>query len=125
MSEPRIQSWEEFWPFYLGEHRVPLCRLLHVVGTSSGGGIAVISLATGQFWGLIVAVLIGYACSWTGHFFVEHNKPASFRYPLWSFRGDWKMVGLFWRRRLDDEMVAFFGAREPTLEEVAQAIAPA
>ena len=41
------------------------------------------------------AVTLGDAFSWTGHFFVEHNKPSSFRYPRWSLRGDWQMLTLF------------------------------
>jgi hypothetical protein len=26
-----------------------------------------------------------------GHFFFEHNRPATFSYPLYSFIGDWVM----------------------------------
>ncbi len=121
MADDRIQSWDEFWPFYLGEHRVPLCRVLHVIGTTLGGILAMLGLTTGHLVLLIPAVVLGYAFSWIGHFFVEHNKPASFRYPLWSFRGDWKMLSLFWTRRLDDEVVRLFGHRHPTVEAVAAA----
>ena len=32
----RITSFEEFWPFYVGEHRSPINRFLHYIGTSSG-----------------------------------------------------------------------------------------
>jgi hypothetical protein len=30
----RIQSFSDFWPYYLGEHRVPLCRHMHFIGTA-------------------------------------------------------------------------------------------
>jgi hypothetical protein len=33
----------------------------------------------------------GYAWAWVGHFFFEHNRPATFKYPRWSFIGDWVM----------------------------------
>lgn len=33
MSE-RIQSFEEFWPFYLSQHREATSRRLHFVGTT-------------------------------------------------------------------------------------------
>ncbi len=40
MSEERIQSFEAFWPYYVGEHRLPMNRMLHCVGTLSGRGAA-------------------------------------------------------------------------------------
>ncbi len=30
----RIQSFADFWPYYVSEHRDPRCRWLHFVGTS-------------------------------------------------------------------------------------------
>jgi hypothetical protein len=121
VSDTRIQNWQEFWPFYLGEHRSPFCRLLHVVGSTTAVGLLVLSVVTQNSWALLVALVIGYSLSWIGHFFVERNRPASFRYPLWSFFGDWKMVALFWTRRLDDEVTRLFGDRHPTLEAVSSA----
>jgi hypothetical protein len=35
---------------------------------------------------------IGYVFGWTGHFFFEKNKPASFDYPFYSFWGDIMMA---------------------------------
>ncbi|MBY0235069.1 MAG: DUF962 domain-containing protein, partial [Burkholderiaceae bacterium] len=29
--------------------------------------------------------------AWLGHFVFEKNKPATFRYPLYSLMGDWVM----------------------------------
>ncbi|WP_420810356.1 Mpo1-like protein [Endozoicomonas acroporae] len=28
---------------------------------------------------IILALIVGYACAWVGHFFFEHNKPATFK----------------------------------------------
>ena len=36
-------------------------------------------------------VVIGYAFAWVGHFFFEKNKPATFKYPVWSMLSDLKM----------------------------------
>ena len=38
-----------------------------------------------------VAFVQGYAFAWVGHFFFEHNKAATFKYPWFSLMGDWKL----------------------------------
>lgn len=141
MSEAqRIQTFQEFWPYYIGEHRIPACRVLHFVGT--GGFVAVVfaclSLAPVRmgaflFAGLLVAFLArrieaqraagrevlsiaalwlmgspyifagifwAYLWAWIGHFKIEGNRPATFKYPLWSLFGDFKMIGQMVRGQL-------------------------
>jgi hypothetical protein len=139
-DEHRMQSFGEFWPYYIGEHRHPVCRALHFLGT--GGFIAIlcfsvlsapVRMGSGLFAGLIVAFLarrveakrkafpevlaivtlwlIGsplvvagivwaYLFAWIGHFKIEGNRPATFKYPLWSLFGDFKMVGKMLRGQL-------------------------
>ena len=41
--------------------------------------------------GVLAALACGYGFAWIGHFFFEHNRPATFRHPLYSFVGDWMM----------------------------------
>ena len=103
-----IKSFEEFWPFYVGEHRNPLNRKLHFIGSSLGLAWGLGSLATLQWWAFPVAPVIGYGFAWVGHFFVEKNKPASFKYPLWSFRADWVMWSKILRGKMDAEVDKYF-----------------
>jgi len=89
----KYQTFAEFYPYYLSEHANATCRRLHFVGSVFSLYCLVMTVTTLNFSWLIAALLVGYGCAWVGHFFFEHNKPATFQYPLYSFMGDWKM---FW-----------------------------
>ena len=81
----------EFYPFYLSQHTNRTCRRLHFVGTSFGLVAALHAFSTLNFWWLLAGVGAGYALAWSGHFFFEKNRPATFTHPLYSFMGDWVM----------------------------------
>ncbi len=91
MSE-RYVRFRDFYPYYLSEHSDPTCRRLHFVG-SGLVLLMLIAVAIGLLspWWLAPLPLIGYGFAWVGHFFFEHNRPATFRYPLYSLIGDWVM----------------------------------
>jgi hypothetical protein len=40
---------------------------------------------------LILAPIFGYGFAWYGHFVYEKNRPATFKFPFYSFMGDMKM----------------------------------
>jgi hypothetical protein len=84
-------NFREFYPFYLSEHADKTCRRLHFVGSTLVLLVLAMALST-QRWGLLwLLPVIGYGFAWAGHFFFEKNKPATFKYPLYSFVGDWVM----------------------------------
>ena len=87
----RFASFREFYPFYLTEHANRTCRRLHFVGTTLVIACLVALALTRNPWWLLASLLCGYGFAWAGHFFFEHNRHATFRYPLWSFMGDWVM----------------------------------
>jgi len=90
-NEERFRTFAEFYPFYLDEHANPVSRRLHFTGTSIAVVLLVAAAVTQLWWLLAVALIQGYAFAWVGHFFFEHNKPATFRYPMFSFMGDWRL----------------------------------
>ena len=87
----KYSSFADFYPFYLSEHANRTCRRLHFVGTSLGLICFATALATQNGWWLLAGLVCGYAFAWVGHFFFEHNRPATFTYPFYSFLGDWAM----------------------------------
>lgn len=87
----RYASFSEFYPFYLSEHANPTCRRLHFVGTSLVLGFLVAAVTSGNAWWLVGIPVAGYGLAWVGHFYFEHNRPATFTYPIWSLMGDWVM----------------------------------
>ncbi len=87
----RYTTFRDFYPFYLGEHRNPICRRLHFIGSSLVLLTLISVLVTGRWWGLLLMPLFGYGFAWAGHFFFEKNRPATFIHPLYSLMGDWVM----------------------------------
>jgi hypothetical protein len=90
MAKP-YPSFAEFYPYYLTEHARPACRRLHFVGTSLVLGCVLAAVVTRNAWWLLGAPMCGYAFAWIGHFFFEHNRPATFRHPFYSLIGDFAM----------------------------------
>jgi hypothetical protein len=89
---PSFASFREFYPYYLGEHGNRTSRRLHVSGTLLAVAIAAGALVTSRWAWLLAVPLAGYLPAWVGHFFFEGNSPATFRYPLYSLRGDFSML---------------------------------
>ncbi|UQY34438.1 DUF962 domain-containing protein [Pseudomonas fulva] len=93
-SQPseRFNSFAEFYPYYLEEHRHPTCRRLHYLGSLLVLMVLGYALISGQWLWLLAVPVIGYGFAWVGHFAFERNRPATFQYPLYSLMGDWVML---------------------------------
>jgi hypothetical protein len=94
-SESMFKNYQEFYHFYLSEHSNSTCRNLHYIGNSLVLIILIYSIFASHLILLWTIPIIGYGFAWTGHFFFEHNKPASFKWPIWSFVSDWVMLFQF------------------------------
>ena len=94
MPDGRYQSFAEFYPFYLSEHSRCETRRIHFMGSALALLCLLWALLSGEARWFLAAVICGYGFAWFGHVFFEKNRPATFRYPLYSLMGDWKM---FWQ----------------------------
>lgn len=85
------QTFSEFYPLYLSQHRNRTCRRLHVIGS----GLSILLMLGGILIGsgllLLLALISGYGLAWIGHFYYEKNKPATFNFPWYSLKGDFVM----------------------------------
>lgn len=99
-----IGSYGEFWDFYVQEHSKPLTRALHFAGTTLGLALLFVLIWRGLWWLLPASLIVGYAFAWFAHFVVERNRPATFKYPLWSFVSDYKMMWFMLTGRMRREV---------------------
>ena len=79
------------------------------VGTLLGWITLGAVLALHRWWWIPLALIIPYALAWISHFFIEHNKPASFGHPLWSWWADQRMVALMLVGKMDEEIRKYGG----------------
>lgn len=89
-----LASFRDFWPTYLAAHVDPRTRAAHYCGTVLGVLLLGLFLTGAGWWFLPLALIAGYAPAWGGHALFEHNRPATFEHPLWSFMGDFRMLFL-------------------------------
>lgn len=87
----RFGSFKEFYPYYLEEHKLPRTKLFHFIGTLAAILFLITLACTRNPLFILGALLSGYGAAWISHFFVEKNKPATFKYPLYSLLGDYRM----------------------------------
>ena len=102
-NEQRIGTYREFWPFHLNEHRQKLTRQLHFVGTALLFPLLGAALLIDPRWWFALP-LTGYGFACASHFFVEKNRPATFKYPLWSLLSDFRMFFMICRGTLAVEL---------------------
>ena len=87
----RYKSFEDFYPYYIAEHDHKYTKLMHFIGTSISIYFLIKFILSFNFLFILYALLAGYGFAWVGHFFIEKNKPATFKYPFYSLIGDYKM----------------------------------
>ena len=116
-DEHRFESFEDFWPYYVKEHSQPLTRAVHVAGTLTALACLSGALLTRRRWLAAAAPVVGYGAAWASHFVVEKNRPATFKHPLWSLRGDLRMLRLTLLGGMDDEVARATAAATPPAGE--------
>jgi hypothetical protein len=107
-----LQSFAEFWPYYVHEHSRPATRAMHFCGTTLALILLIVAAALRAWWWLAAVPVCGYALAWISHMAIEHNRPATFTYPVWSLLADFKMWALMATGRMKSEITRIEKARE-------------
>jgi len=93
MPDHKYKTLKEFYPFYLQEHQNTTNRVLHFIGTALIGLCFITAMLFHAFIFFALIPVVGYGFAWAGHFFFEKNKPATFKYPLFSLASDFLLFG--------------------------------
>lgn len=64
-----------------------------------------------SLWFLAAVPVVGYALAWYAHFFVEHNRPATFDHPFYALAADYRMLFLMMAGRMDEEVAKYAPSR--------------
>jgi hypothetical protein len=94
-----FSDFEDFFPWYVGQHSKRATRWFHFAGTHLGAATALAGVATRRPALVAAFPPISYGMAWFSHFVIEKNNPASFGHPLWSLRGDVRMLVMMWQGR--------------------------
>lgn len=104
MDTKRYRTFAEFWPYYVNEHKRPLTRYLHFMGNTNLLVWLTLALLRRSVKLAGFAVISSYLIAWIGHFFVEKNVPATFRYPVWAAICDMVMYVKMWNGTMNAEV---------------------
>ena len=123
MSDSKFETFEDFWPFYVGEHKLPLNRALHYAGTTMAVGTVTAAVVTFNPLWLLATPVVGYGAAWFGHFVLEGNRPATLKHPFYSIRGDFRMLKYALQGKMAAEVDRLYGhlASEGSSKDVTEA----
>lgn len=115
-QDERFRTLSEFWPYYVREHSKSLTRNLHFVGNTNLFLWLLLALIRRSPKLGVFAVVSSYALAWIGHFFVEHNIPATFKYPIMAGMCDMIMYYKMWNGEMDAEVEKYVGQGQQAAE---------
>jgi hypothetical protein len=115
-----IRSFQEFWPYYVRQHSRPRTRLLHATGSILAVVVFGAAFAL-NLWLLVAVPVVGYAFAWYAHFFVEHNRPATFGHPFYSLFADYRMLFLMMAGRMENEVTKYSAVSNPPSPQASPA----
>ncbi len=106
MTSREYRSFKDFYPFYLTQHNSKINIALHFIGTLLVVFLLIYSILSKNGYFLLLIPIFGYGFAWVGHFFFQKNKPATFKYPIWSLFADFLMFYHVLTLQIEDQLEA-------------------
>ena len=103
----RFKTLDEFWPYYVREHSKPLTRQLHFIGNTNLVIWMVVAASKRSLKYTLFGIFSSYVFAWVGHFLIERNRPATFKYPILSALGDMLMYQKMLMGTMDEEVARY------------------
>jgi len=85
-------KFNKYYEYYLSLHQNLWCRRLHVLGQLITILYVISIVHFTYWWWLLLAPFVVYPFAWSGHYFLEKNKPAAFSNPWLAKAADWVML---------------------------------
>jgi len=103
----RFKTLDEFWPYYVREHSKSLTRQLHFIGNTNLVIWMVVAASKRSLKYTLFGIFSSYVFAWVGHFLIERNRPATFKYPILSALGDMLMYQKMLAGTMDSEVARY------------------
>jgi hypothetical protein len=103
--QERFDTFDDFWVFFLHQHKNKLSRTMHVAGTTVAMALVAAAIVKRRATPLLLAPIAGYGLAWAGHLMFEKNLPTSFSHPIWGLRAGLKMWLMTVTGQMDAELV--------------------
>jgi hypothetical protein len=107
MSAYDVETFEDFWPYYVRLHKKPETQWLHALATTSCIGLAVAGIAMRSPLLVVAAPLADYAIAQASHRLFEKNRTTPWRRQDWHTRAELRMLKLVVTGRMRAEVERF------------------
>ena len=107
MSAYDVETFEDFWPYYVRLHRRPETQWLHALATASCGALLAAGVVERSSWLLVAAPLADYAIAQASHRLFEKNKTTPWKRQDWHTRAELRMLRLVVTGRMRAEVERF------------------
>ena len=100
-----VQTFEDFWPYYVRLHTRPVTHAFHALATLSCLTLLATAVITLQPIYALAAPLVDFAIAQASHRLYEANRTTPWKNQLWHTRAEFRMLRLVLTGRMGREVM--------------------